>query len=87
MSTALEMSEATKSVGGLNVSYRPGTADEIVLDLVLAHNRYGFPTDMTGMTVVDIGAHIGSATMLCASLDSHYVCSRISNCEYRWDHR
>ena len=40
MSTALEMSEATKSVGGLTVSYRPGTADEQVLDLVLAHNRY-----------------------------------------------
>ena len=67
MSTALEMSEATKNMGGLDVSYRPGTADEQVLDLVLAHNRYGFPADMTGMTVVDIGAHIGSATMLCAS--------------------
>ena len=67
MSTALEMSEATKNIGGLDVSYRPGTADEQVLDLVLAHNRYGFPDDMTGMTVVDIGAHIGSATMLCAS--------------------
>ena len=58
------MSEATKNMGGLDVSYRPGTADEIVLDLVLAHNRYQFPADMTGMTVVDIGAHIGSATML-----------------------
>jgi radical SAM superfamily enzyme len=43
------MSEATKSVAGLNVSYRPGTADENVLDLVLAHNRYQFPANMAGM--------------------------------------
>ena len=53
----------TKTIGGLNVSYRPDTADEQVLNLVLARNHYGFPNDMTGMTVVDIGAHIGSATM------------------------
>ena len=54
-------------VADLDVSFRPGTADEHVLDLVLTSNRYGFPDDMTGMTVIDIGAHIGSATMLCAS--------------------
>ena len=82
----------TKNMGGLNVSYRPGTADETVLNLVLARNHYGFPDDMTGMTVIDIGAHIGSATMLCASrgatvYDNHYVRTRISNCEYRWQHR
>jgi FkbM family methyltransferase len=67
MLTAFEMSEATKNMGGLYVSYRPGTADETVLDIVLAHNRYQFPADITGMTVVDIGAHIGSATLWCAS--------------------
>ena len=31
----------TKNVVGLNVSYRPGTADETVLNLVLARNHYG----------------------------------------------
>lgn len=61
------MKLASRTIAGLDVSFRPGTADEQVLDLVLARNHYGFPNDMTGMTVVDIGAHIGSATMLCAS--------------------
>ena len=58
---------ATRRIGGLGVSYRPGTVDGQVLDIVLGDNRYQFPDDMSGMTVIDIGAHIGSATMLCAS--------------------
>lgn len=58
---------ASKSAGGLQVFHRPDTADEIVLDLVFLRNRYQFPGDMNGMTVIDIGAHIGSATMWCAS--------------------
>ena len=58
---------SVRQINGLDVSFRPGSADEQVLDLVFSHNRYGFPNDMTGMTVVDIGAHIGSATMLCSS--------------------
>ena len=61
------MKLATCDIDGLTVSYRAGTADETVLDLVLARNRYGFPDNMDGKVVVDIGAHIGSATMLCAS--------------------
>jgi FkbM family methyltransferase len=59
------MNLETKTMDGLTVSYRPGTADEVVLNLVLANNRYQFPSDMEGMTVIDIGAHIGSATMWC----------------------
>lgn len=58
---------AVRNINGLTVSYRPGTADETVLGLVLVQNRYGFPPNMAGMTVVDIGAQIGSATMWCAS--------------------
>ena len=61
------MKLASRTIADLDVSYRPGTADETVLDLVLARNHYGFPGDMIGMMVVDIGAHIGSATMWCAS--------------------
>lgn len=61
------MKLASQTIMGLNVSYRSGSADTTVLDLVLLHNRYRFPNDMNGMTVVDIGAHIGSATMWCAS--------------------
>jgi len=68
------LDHAVREIAGLSVAYRPATADEQVLDLVLAHNRYQFPADMTGMTVVDIGAQ-------------HYVRSRISNCEHRWEHR
>ena len=61
------MKLAVRNINGLTVSYRRGTADEQVLELVLARNRYQFTADMTGMTVVDIGAQIGSATMWCAS--------------------
>jgi FkbM family methyltransferase len=57
----------SKIAGGLQINFRPNTADELVLDLVLLHNRYQFPSDMGGMTVIDIGAHIGSAAMWCAS--------------------
>jgi len=61
------MSVIKKRMGGLRISYRPGGADAIVLNTVFTHNRYGFPDDMSDMVVIDIGAHIGSATMLCAS--------------------
>lgn len=52
----------------MNFSFliRPGTSDERIVRDIYTNNDYRFPEDMSGMTVVDIGGHIGSATILCA---------------------
>ena len=44
---------------------RPGTWDSIIVKQVLVDNEYGLPADMSGLTVLDIGAHIGSFAVAC----------------------
>lgn len=44
---------------------RRDTWDSHIATSVLVHNEYGLPDDMSGKTVVDIGAHIGSFAIAC----------------------
>lgn len=48
-------------------TYRVGTKDLLVFDDIFIKNHYYLPGDMSGMIFVDIGAHIGSASLLAAS--------------------
>lgn len=52
--------------------FRPGTVDEHIIKEVYEFNSYRLPENMKGMVFVDIGAHIGSATVL-ASERGAYV--------------
>lgn len=45
---------------------RPSTGDMRVVGDVFVENMYGFPDEMSGMTVLDVGAHIGTVAILCA---------------------
>lgn len=44
---------------------RPNTWDAAICQSVMADNEYNLPEDMTGMVVLDIGAHIGSFLTAC----------------------
>lgn len=44
---------------------RPNTWDAAICQSVMADNEYNLPEDMTGMVVLDIGAHIGSFLKAC----------------------
>ncbi len=46
---------------------RPDTWDSTICRSVMIENEYGLPEDMTGMVVLDIGAHIGSFLNACHS--------------------
>lgn len=46
--------------------FRADSADRIAIDHTYDNNGYHMPDDMTGQRVLDIGAHIGSFTALCA---------------------
>ncbi len=52
---------------------RPGTWDAKIATQVLKNNEYGLPDDMTGMVIVDIGAHIGSFALACAQRNAKAV--------------
>lgn len=46
---------------------RDGTNDEGIIQHVFRDNIYGLPEDMKGKVVIDVGAHIGSFTVLAAT--------------------
>lgn len=50
----------------MNWHKRPGTIDESIIEHVYTRNGYGIPTDLTGKLFIDVGAHIGSASVLAA---------------------
>lgn len=52
---------------------RPGTWDSRILQKTLVENEYNLPDDMTGMTVVDIGAHIGGFAAACHARNAKRV--------------
>lgn len=47
--------------------FRPGSKDPLVFNDIFRANHYYLPEDMSKMVFVDIGAHIGSASILAAS--------------------
>lgn len=53
--------------GELTFYYRTTFNDLGMLGSVVRENHYGFPQGFGGITLVDIGAHIGGASVLCAS--------------------
>ena len=52
---------------------RPNTWDNEIVQSVLVDNEYGLPDDMHGMTVLDIGAHIGSFAVACQKRNAKQV--------------
>lgn len=54
------------TINGVAWCYRPGTIDLSVIDHVFTQNGYHMPEHMHGWFVVDVGAHIGSASILAA---------------------
>lgn len=56
----------TIELGGVIWHYRPETNDLGILDQVFTRNACHIPDDMTGRRFVDIGAHIGAASVLAA---------------------
>lgn len=54
-------------VKGVTFNIRKDTKDKGIVDHIFKENRYKFPDDMTGVTVLDIGGHIGSASLYCAT--------------------
>lgn len=55
--------------------FRDGTQDEQIWFEVGASNAYGLPPDMTGMRVLDVGAHIGLFSLECLKRGAEFVCS------------
>lgn len=54
---------------------RPGGVDEHTFRAVYVGNEYQVPDSMTGMTVVDVGAHVGYFAVLCLERGAkHVVC-------------
>lgn len=51
----------------LKFSTRPNSPDAKIVSQIIKGNLYSFPEDMHGMDVIDLGAHIGVASILCAS--------------------
>ena len=52
---------------------RPNTWDSAVINAVMVMNEYRLPDDMNGMTVLDIGAHIGAFTAACQKRNAKIV--------------
>ncbi len=46
-------------------SLRPNTQDEFIVNEVYYGNCYRLPEDMTGITVIDVGANVGAFTVAC----------------------
>ena len=53
-------------VNGFTFNMREDTEDKGIIDHIFKENRYHFPDDMKGVTVLDIGGQIGSASVYCA---------------------
>ncbi len=47
-------------------NYRPNSKDRGCISDIFQQNHYYFTQDMSGMVVMDVGAHIGSASLLAA---------------------
>lgn len=56
-------------------SSRPVTMDEITIREVYRDNCYHIPDDLSGYTVIDIGASIGAFSRLCLERGAHKVIS------------
>lgn len=59
------MSAVTK-VGGINWHYRRDSSDRGIIEQVFENNACHLPDDLTGRVFMDIGAHIGAASVLAA---------------------
>ncbi len=57
---------AVAKVGGINWHYRKDTNDLGIIEQVFENNACRLPDDMTGRVFMDIGAHIGAASVLAA---------------------
>jgi len=62
----MQIVTSTKEIGGVIWSYRNNTNDLGIIDQVFTSNVCHLPEDMSGLTFIDIGAHIGSASALAA---------------------
>ena len=61
------MSSITKTtIGGRDFYYRQGTNDLGIVKKIYTENQYALPNDLSGVTLLDIGAQIGSASLLAA---------------------
>lgn len=55
-----------KIIHGTTFNYREGTNDEGIIHYVFEENAYDFPGDLSNLIVIDIGGHIGTASILAA---------------------
>jgi len=53
-------------VGGINWHYRRESSDRGIIEQVFENNACHLPADLTGRVFMDIGAHIGAASVLAA---------------------
>lgn len=53
-------------IDGIIWHYRSNTNDLGIIEQVYTNNGCHFPDDMSGMVVMDVGAHIGAASILAA---------------------
>ncbi len=60
------------ALGDLAFEYRT-PKDRYILERVVKENLYQVPADLQGRTVVDIGAHIGSCTVLAAAAGARVI--------------
>lgn len=58
---------------GINWNFRPNTQDEWIYNEVYAQNCYRLPDDMSGKTVIDIGANIGAFAVACLDRGADFV--------------
>lgn len=57
---------AVIKVGPINWHYRRESSDRGIIEQVFEHNACRLPDDLTGKVFMDIGAHIGAASVLAA---------------------
>lgn len=57
------METVIKKFGEAIFEYRENTSDDGVINDVFIKNCYHFPDDLKGQIVIDIGAHIGTASI------------------------
>lgn len=57
----------------INWNFRPNTQDEDIYREVYVENCYRLPDDMSGITVIDVGANIGCFTIACLERSADYV--------------
>ena len=73
------MRKMRRDVGDYAFYCRPGTNDYGIVERIFGRNGYRLPEDMRGKVVVDVGAHIGSVSILAslrgASVYAYEPCS------------